>query len=172
MIPDFQTIMLPLLKFSGDGKEHSISESIQHLASEFKLTNEELNEWLSSKSQKRFYNYVYWAKAYLKMAKLLETTRRSFFKITDRGQELLSQNPEFINIKYLRKFPDFKTSTDSNKKNGARDEVINNSNLSPDITPEEQLELGYVKIRSSLEEDVLSKLKSVHPTFFERIVVE
>ena len=68
MIPDFQKIMLPLLKFSVDQKEHSVSDAIQFLATEFKLSPDELNEWLPSKTQKIFYNRVYWAKAYLKMA--------------------------------------------------------------------------------------------------------
>lgn len=72
MIPDYQTLMLPLLKFSGDGQEHSITDAIDFLAEKFNLTEAELNEWLPSKSQKLFYNRVYWAKAYLKMAGLVE----------------------------------------------------------------------------------------------------
>ena len=81
MIPDFQKLMLPLLKFSVDEKEHSVSDAIFYLADEFKLTSDELNEWLPSKTQKIFYNRVYWAKAYLKMAGLIENIRRSYFKI-------------------------------------------------------------------------------------------
>ena len=79
MIPDHQTLMLPLLKFSGDQQKHSIADAIEFLAAKFKLTEDELNEWLPSKSQKIFYNKVYWAKAYLKMAGLVENTRRSYF---------------------------------------------------------------------------------------------
>ena len=107
MIPDFQSIMLPLLRFAGDQKEHSIHEAIDLLGKQFNLSEDELNEWLPSKSQKIFYNRVYWAKAYFKMAGIVENTRRSHFKITKRGLAVLAENLDFINIKYLRNSPNF-----------------------------------------------------------------
>ncbi len=181
MIPDFQKLMLPLLKFTGDQKEHSVSDAIQFLAEEFKLSQDELNEWLPSKTQKIFYNRVYWAKAYLKMAGLVENTRRSYFKITQSGLGALKENPESINIKYLRKFPEFDSSrkfsgltssVESDKKEELKGEVTNIANSSIFNTPEELIESGYQNIRQSLEQEILSKLKTIHPSFFERIVVE
>jgi restriction system protein len=59
-IPDFQTIMLPLLNFSGDSKEHSIREAVDFLATEFKLSNGELRELLPSGQQETFANRVNW----------------------------------------------------------------------------------------------------------------
>jgi restriction system protein len=178
MIPDFQKIMLPLLKFTGDQKEHSVSDAIDFLAKEFKLTEDELNEWLPSKTQKIFYNRVYWAKAYLKMAGLIENTRRSYFQITQSGLEALKENPDTINIKYLRKFPAFDTSRkfsgsaiDNDKKDDTKTDNLN-TNSSLFNTPEELIESGYQNIRQSLEQEILSKLKSIHPSFFERVVVE
>ncbi|MDZ4796499.1 MAG: restriction endonuclease [Bacteroidota bacterium] len=181
MIPDFQKIMLPLLRFIGDQKEHSVSDAIQFLAKEFKLTEDELNEWLPSKFQKIFYNRVYWAKAYLKMAGLVHNTKRSFFIITQSGYSTLKENPESINIKYLKKFPEFISSRkftdsglsgDANKENNTIADVINITNSSTFETPEELIESGYQNIRQSLEQEILSKLKTIHPSFFERIVVE
>src|SRR4051812_1008864 len=128
MIPDYQTLMLPLLKFSDDQEEHSIGDAIQYLAKSFNLTEEELNEWLPSKSQKLFYNRVYWAKAYLKMAGLIENTRRSHFKITQQGLETLKENLESINVKYLRKFPQFISSIEGGKKVDAKEEITNITN--------------------------------------------
>ncbi len=178
MIPDFQKIMLPLLKFTGDQEEHSVSDAIEFLAKEFKLSADELNEWLPSKTQKIFYNRVYWAKAYLKMAGLVENIRRSYFKITPTGLETLKENPETINIKYLRKFPEFDTSrkfsgssSDNDKKDDPKNDNLNTN--SPIFnTPEELIESGYQNIRQSLEQEILSKLKIIHPSFFERVVVE
>jgi restriction system protein len=172
MIPDYQTLMLPLLKFSGDQQEHSITDTIDFLANKYKLKEEELNEWLPSKSQKLFYNRVYWAKAYLKMAGLVENTRRSHFKITQQGLETLKENVESINIKYLRKFPEFISTIEGNKKADTKEETTSIANISLSKTPEELMESGYQKIRESLEEEVLSKLKMIHPSFFERIVVQ
>lgn len=181
MIPDFQKLMLPLLKFSGDEKDHSVSDAIFYLASEFKLTSDELNEWLPSKTQKIFYNRVYWAKAYLKMAGLIENIKRSYFKISQAGLATLKENPESINIKYLKKFPAFdssrkftglNSSVENDKKEDVKGESTNIANFPIYNTPEELIESGYQNIRQSLEQEILSKLKTIHPSFFERVVVE
>lgn len=173
MIPDYQSIMLPLLKFAGDEKEHSMNAAVENLATFYKLSEEEFKEWLPSKKQRIFQNRVNWAKAYLKMAGLVENTRRSYFKITQRGLETLKEQPDIINHKYLRKFPEFNVLRESWKKPGTKEpdvtqiiEVTNNQ------TPEELLDSGYQSIRKSLEQEILEKLKSVHPSFFEKIVVE
>jgi restriction system protein len=172
MIPDFQRLMLPLLKYAGDQSEHSISDTIEYLSKEFNLTVDELNEWLPSKSQKIFHNRVYWAKAYLKMAGLVENTKRSHFKITHQGEEVLKEKPETINIKYLRKFSQFNDSIEISKKSETKSEIVNEHSITPEITPEELIESGYLKIHQSLEQEILSKIKTVHPSFFERLVVD
>lgn len=178
MIPDYQTLMLPLLKFISDEKIHSINEAIENLAKEFKLNEEDLNEWLPSKSQKKFYNRVYWAKAHLKMAGAIENVSKGQFKITNRGIQILKENPPFINVKNLtEKFEDYKNliigyrKTDSNK-NISSNEKIETDDSYLNQTPEEQIELGYQKIKTSLLIEILNKLKSVHPSYFEKIVVQ
>lgn len=175
MIPDYQTLMLPLLKFVNEDREFSMHESINYLAKEFSLSEEDLNEWLPSKKQKTFYNRVYWAKAHLKMAGVLENTKRGFFKITERGVKTLADNPELINVKYLMsRYPDYADMISGFRKD--KKETGNVNLIKPDIeiniTPEEEIETGYQKIRQSLEQELLSKLKSIHPAFFEKIVVE
>ncbi len=82
-IPDFQSIMLPVLEFTGDGKEHSIRDAIDHVGEKFGLTKEERQVLLPSGQQARFDNRVHWARSYLKQAHLVENTRRSHFRITD-----------------------------------------------------------------------------------------
>ena len=84
-IPDYQSLMLPLLKFASDGKEHPIKEATQQLADEFGLTLEERKEMLPSGRQPIFRNRVGWAKTYLKQAGVLAPVRRGTFRITDRG---------------------------------------------------------------------------------------
>ena len=95
-VPDFQTIMLPFLRFMRDGNEHSIQEIADNLAKEFGLSAEELNVLIPSGKQGLFYNRVGWARTYLVKSGLLKFKRRSFVQITERGQEILSQNPEAI----------------------------------------------------------------------------
>ena len=177
MIPDYQSLMLPLLKFISDGQTHSTQDAVIILSKEFNLTDEDLNEWLPSKKQKTFHNRVHWAKAHLKMSGALENISKGNFKITDKGKLILAKNPPSINVKYLMKlFPDYEERINSfrYKKKGDKvdSEVDNEKEEELKETPEELIESGYQKIRKSLENELLFKLKSVDPYFFERIVVE
>lgn len=84
-IPDYQTIMFPLLRYLEDGKEHHIREAIEALAQQFGLTPEERKEILPSGQQYIFDNRVGWARTYMKKAGLIEPIKRGYFKITERG---------------------------------------------------------------------------------------
>ena len=106
-IPDYQTIMLPLLKLVENGREYSLRDITENLADNFKLTKEERKELLPSGQQAVFTNRVHWAKTYLKQAGLLENTRRGYFRITERGKQVLKEAPDKIDVKYLEKFPEF-----------------------------------------------------------------
>jgi restriction system protein len=104
-IPDFQSIMLPLLRLYEDGGEHPLNELIEKLAKHFSLTRQELNELLPSGRQATFYNRVGWARTYLSKSGLLEITRRPIYRITDLGMRVLKSNPSKIDMKFLEQFP-------------------------------------------------------------------
>jgi restriction system protein len=106
-IPDFQSIMLPLLRFLSDGGEHSLQQAVDFLADGYKLTPEELNALIPSGKQTTFYNRVGWARTYLAKSGLIEMPRRSFFRISERGREILKQNPAKIDMRYLERFPEY-----------------------------------------------------------------
>lgn len=172
-IPDYQSLMLPLLKFISDGREHSSSEAIDHLADEFQLTSEEREALLQSGAQFTFANRVGWARTYLKKAGLLDSPRRGFFQISKEGLDLLATNPSEISNKTLEKYPSFiefknlkHSKEPSNTTDGARSDEDN------DQTPEESLEASYQTIRINLASEILEKVKSCSPSFFERLVVE
>ncbi len=169
MIPDFQSLMLPLLKIVEDRNEHLMNDVVNTLAKRFNLTEEELKHLLPSGKQRTFANRVHWTKAHLKMSGLLQDTRRAHFKITERGLEVLRQNPDLINIKFLKQFPEYLEFTGKSNQQTTSDSKEESSTSE---TPEEQLESGYLKIRKSLEQELLLKLKSINPYFFEKIVVE
>lgn len=169
--------MLPLLKFISDGEIHTTQNAVEQLSKQFSLTEKELNEWLPSKKQKTFHNRVHWAKAHLKMSGAIENISKGHFKITKRGKLILDNKPSSLNVKYLMGlFPDYEE-----KINGFR---YKKKEVSPYVdssdeaeentkeTPEELIESGYQKIRTSLQSEILSRLKAIHPSFFERIVVE
>lgn len=167
-IPDYQTLMLPLLKVATDGKVHARREALNELALRFKLTEDERKELLPSGNQEIFDNRVGWARTYLKKAGLIEYPQRGHFKITSRGKDVLAQKTERIDVAYLRQFPEFLEFQTSKTANEA--EPLEQSVLSE--TPEELLASGYVKLRQQVELELLLRIKASPPEFFERLVVK
>ena len=168
-IPDYQTIMLPLLKLAGDGKEHSLREAIDRLASEFKLSDEERKELVPSGRQEVFDNRVGWARTYMKKAGLFELTGRGYFRITERGMELLRQNPPKINVGILYRYPEFREFK-SYKPEGKGIPKVGKEEEKG--TPEDELGDAYQRITDELAKDLLEELKTVSPSQFEYIVVD
>ena len=141
MIPDFQKIMLPFLTILGDGEEHTTIETNQKLATLFELTDEEQNIFLPSGVAKTFPNRVAWAKSYLKMAGLLENTKRSSFKITEQGKKLLSENHREINLRIQKTIPAYLERTARAKEEDDASNEFDNPLITE--TPEEILESNY-----------------------------
>jgi restriction system protein len=168
-IPDYQTVMLPILYYLKDGKEHTLREIIDYISDTFKLTAEERKEPLPSGRQVVIDNRVGWAKTYLKKAGLIETPRRSIQKITKRGLEVLNKNPKSINVKYLRQFPEFEEFRTFQREKEASDQEEKEP---PTKTARELIEEGYKTIRAELSHDLLEQVKKVQPRIFERIVVD
>lgn len=160
--------MLPLLKFAGDGNEHSFREAIESLASQFQLSPDDRREMIASGGARVFDNRVGWAQTHLKKAGLLYSTRRGHFQITQRGQEILSSNPTKINMAFLRKFPEYIGFQTGQNKNTTANDVVE-SDL---ITPEESIEAAYQRVRSNLAIELLTTIKNCSPDFFERLVVD
>jgi restriction system protein len=173
-IPDYQSVMLPLLRFAAEKKdETSTGEVVEILSKEFGLTDEDLRELLPSGIQSTFVNRVGWASTFMKKAGLLEATRRGYFRITSRGQELLRKQPKAINVKLLKQYPEFLEfqqlkGTRSGEKVSASGAILDISTA----TPSEALETAYEKLRDELADELLDKLKKSSPSFFERAVVE
>lgn len=170
-IPDYQTLMLPLLRFAGDGNDHTTREAVEVLANEFQLTPAERNELLASGQQAIFNNRVGWANSYLKKAGLLESPRRGALRITPRGKQILGDNPARIDVKYLERFPEFIEFRDASRNN-RETPTTESVAIVTEQTPEEALELAHQSLRLSLAQDILSRILSCSPTFFERLVVE
>lgn len=169
MIPDYQSLMLPLLRLVSDRQEYKFREIVDRLAAQFNLSDDERKELLASGQQPIFDNRVGWAKTYLKKAGLLDTPKRAAIVITQRGLEVLKQNPEGINAKFLRQFPEFvefqTTKRDTSEEEPTSDEIDTQ-------TPEETLENAYRKIRKSLALEILGKVIEQPSGFFEKLVVE
>lgn len=168
-IPDFQSVMLPLLNFSADQKEHSLQDAVDSLATQFELTSEERQELLPSGKQARFDNRVAWARSYFKQAGLVENTRRGYFKISQRGLDLLKTNPKKINKKTLEQYPEFLEFQNVRKEVNEVQRLIDEPEKQ---TPEEQLENSYKTLSDGLASEIIQLVKVCSPSFFERLVVE
>ena len=162
-VPDFQSFFKPLLEIAGDEKEHSIREAREIISKKFELTDEDLQERLPSGTQTTFEIRVAWAKSYFIQAKVFESPRRAYFKITERGKELLKKNHPKINIKILNQFPEFVEFHTSKQK--GEDTKQNHEEISK--TPEESLQSAYQNIRNELASEILNKVKSNSPFFLK-----
>ena len=170
MIPDYQSVMLPLLRLISDNSEHKFRDIIENLAQSFNLSEDERKELLASGTQPIFDNRVAWAKTYLKKAGLLDSPKRGTVRITQIGLDTLKSNPERIDTKYLKQFQSFIEFQNISKTESNTVEI--EEERSNEQTPEEILDKAYQGIRKALASELISKIIDLSPTFFERLVVE
>ncbi len=173
-IPDYQTLMLPVLKVAGDGQEHRIGDVVNQLARNFGLTEEEQQQILPSGRQATFANRVGWAKTYLVQAGLLEATKRAHFKITDRGKKCLAEGPQRIDVEYLSQFAEFVQFKERGRAPGT-EASTSASETSPvplqSETPDELLRSTVKQIETALKKELLDRIHAAPPAFFESLIV-
>lgn len=140
-IPDYQTLMRPLLQLAADGQEHKLRDATLTLAEQFQLSEAERTAILPSGTQSVFGNRVGWARSYLKQAGALYSPRRGCFVITQRGLQLLDANSHSIRIATLAAFPEFQDF--KNRRHATKAEsgqmLDMNSDIIFDDTPEDIL---------------------------------
>ena len=168
-IPDFQTLMLPVLRASSNGEVH-IGDVVERLADEFRLSDGERTELLPSGRQATFANRVHWAKSYLGKAALIEMTGRGRFQIAERGMGVLQSPPDRITIKYLEKFPEFlsfRKFEGIEKNNSATAETVD----AQKSTPDEVIRAAYDELERELGAELLQRIQKAPPAFFENLIV-
>jgi restriction system protein len=170
-VPDFQTIMQPLLAQFADGDEHPVATARDELASHFRLTSEELAEELPSGRAKTFANRVGWATTYLYRCGLLDRTSRSVYRITDRGRTVLEAHPDRIDLSVLSQFPEFHEFR-ARAREGSRSSDADLSATADDATPEERVAAAYRELRSALAAELLDRVFERSPEFFEKLVLD
>lgn len=168
-LPKFHAFMKPVLELAGQQGLCSINDAVEATATHFNLSDAERSERIPKRSQTRLYSRVTWAITYLTKAKLLEKPERGKFRITDRGRKVLEENPHAISIKYLDQFEEFVEFR--NKKNSSPSEPSSGESESDDTTPAERLETAFVEIKNALADDLLERIRSNTPEFFEHLVV-
>lgn len=170
-IPDFQSLMRPLLALHSDGSEHLNRDLVSSLADQYSLSEEERREMLPSGGARLFDNRIGWAKSHMLQAGLLTSPRRAISRITDRGLQTLAQNPARIDLRTLNQFDDYREFR--SRKKTEEKEAPETSTSEDDVeTPEEALENAFLKVRAQTEGDLLRLVKESSPDFLESVVVD
>lgn len=171
-IPDYQTLMLPVLAIAADG-EIRVPQAAKLLADRLGLTEAEREEMLPSGKQRLLHNRVHWAKFYMAKAGLIKSPKRGVFVATPAGQALLATKPQRIDVETLKDYPAFaefygQTGTSSQPDQIAATVAATNS----DATPEEQIDAAHAILTAAIKADLLQRVMEQSPSFFERLIVE
>lgn len=170
-LPDFQSLMLPLLRSYADGETRSIASVSDSLGREFMLTEDELRQLLPSGRQSTFRNRIAWARTYLSKAGLLASPKRAHFHITEAGLKTLAAQPTRIDINYLNAFPEF-LNFRTRKHADSPADLAATAAESARENPEELIESLHDQLKRALADDLLARISTAAPDFFERLVVE
>lgn len=168
-IPDFQTVMLPVLRLAGSG-EVRVSEAAANIADLFGLSDQDREELLASGRQTKLVNRVHWAVTYLVKSGLIERPRRGHFQITARGQSVLAAPPERIDIAFLAQFDGFDEFRTGTSGAATTDPAPHHERASG--TPEERIEAAFEDLNAALREDLLERILGMAPTAFEKRIVD
>lgn len=173
-VPDFQSLMHPVLDQYADGRERLAKDVRQAVGKALHLTDGDIHELLPSGRQTRFANRVAWAHSYLRQAGLLESPRRGFYRLSARGRELLPGLPTRIDIKYLEQFEEFREFRlrGGEAADLGTPEAALAAAGTAALTPDEQIRLGYQRLRANVAAELLERLRRASPKFFEELVVD
>lgn len=175
-VPKYHEFMLPILQLAGDGREHSGRDATEAMVAHFNLSVEDVALLVPSRQQTVVDNRSSWAQTYLRKAGLLESTRRSHFRITVAGQEVLRNPPSVIDSKFLRQFPSFAAfssiRTTGDESNSGTDSTNSVVTSDPGQPPDEVMATAARVLRAHLAAEVLDLVGRGSPAFFERLVVD
>jgi restriction system protein len=148
------------------------SDLVERLADQFTLSADERSQLLPSGRQATFANRVHWAVSYLGKAGLLDRTRRAHYQITARGREVLATAPDRIDNKFLSRFPEFVRFQDVGAKAAADEGAAPlGAGAEPTLTPDEVMRAAHRQLEASLADDLLQRIRTGTPAFFEQVVV-
>jgi len=171
-VPDFQWWYLPLLQQLADGQAHRMADLYERLADVAGLSEDDRAQRLPSGAQLTYRNRIGWARSFMNKAGLVASPGRALVQITDRGRKAMASNPDHIDNRYLRQFPEFVEWMRQSNKGSVQTSATVHTEDSETETPLEVLERIYQKLNTELAEELLDRVKQGTPAFFEKVVVD
>jgi restriction system protein len=172
LVPDYETLMLPLLELLADGRERTAIECREALTSRFGLTLEDLSARIPSGAN-LFGSRLHWASTYLVKSGVLMRPRRGVLQLTDRGRALLSESPKQLDTTLLAERYEEMRSWRRVSRQRVGDQIPAGPAPSQDaLSPEEALAANYQQIRDTVEADILERAKGMPPERFEKLVLD
>jgi restriction system protein len=174
MIPDYQSLMLPVLRYAAEG-EQRVPDLADRIANDLGLSEEEREELLPSGRQRVLHNRVHWAKFYMSKAGLIDSPARGRFIASEAGKRFLASNPERLDTRTLMQIPEFVEFYESSKQGsggGGQDAADQGEAEGSSATPEEQIEQAYRSLNAALRVDLLDRIRENSPVFFEKLIVD
>ena len=168
-IPKYDEMMLPVLRILGDGAEHSQRELAEQIADHFKLTPQERAERLPKVKATYLRHRLGWAGFSLRRAGLAESPRTGTLQITDEGRTFLASNPSQLRAADLKRFPAYAAFVERMKSEA---EIPETKIETAHETPEERIEAAFSDLNQTLVGELLTRLSTVDPFRFERIVLD
>lgn len=174
-IPDYQTLMLPVLRYAAQG-EQQVPTLANQIADDFGLSEDEREELLPSRKQRVLNNRIHWAKFYMKKAGLMSFPRRGVFVATEAGKTFLANNPDQLDTATLKEIPQFQEFYSKGTENSEPEDGSATTQKGPDLddkaTPEEQIAVAYNALKAALREELLDRIRDNTPAFFETLIVD
>lgn len=173
-VPDFQSLMLPVLRATAHGEIDS-AELRNRVANDVGLSVADLAEMLPSGRQTTFANRVAWANVFLQRARLIERARRGIYRITENGKKVLSNEPARIDIRFLEQFPVFvewRRPDTSHRSDVVLETDLVAASSYDSATPEERIDRTHRELTAALESDLLDRVREMSPAFFEALIID
>jgi restriction system protein len=170
-IPDFQTLMRPILAYLADGQQRSTRTVTDAMSDEFGLTAQERAQLIPSGS-KLMDNRVGWSLTHLSQAGLIERPARAQVKITPAGLEVLGSHPDRVDVSVLRDYPAYREFRErSRAKQPADSSAVDMRESGETSSPEDLIDAAVAENRAAVEGEILKKALGLTPTGFENLVI-
>lgn len=166
-IPKFHETFIPILDVLSSGAALHYNELRKQVRDKhYSHLPDELLTQKTKSGDILILNRVGWGKAYLKEANFITQPERALVQITDKGKAMLKKGS--LSLKQLKKDPDYincQKNKDKNKPTKSTDQQLENS------TPQDLIDQGFGVIEKDIKLDLLEKLKSIDPYYFEKVIL-